>query len=80
MKKNVILSNWKLGLHLILNTNYLGVNNSFLSRFRSIWGKPFISKVFNLITVIPIIYNIKLLRWRMGKTVGFVPPDVWNKS
>ncbi len=72
-RKQFFFSHWKLGSHLIFRTNYFGTNNFSKSNFKSLWGKSLLKIVLDILMVFPIIYNIKILQWRISKNVGFIP-------
>jgi len=68
--KNRILffkKNWKLGVHLLLNTKKFGVNNEWWSRFDSVvWGKPTINIILDIVKISPTINNYRGMKFRAG--------------
>ena len=84
-KIKYLLDHWKLGIHLILHTNRLGVNNEWwFQYYESLFGyRPWWRTLFNLITIRPMIKNYKAMKHR-AIYLGFMHPDevrlLWGKN
>ena len=69
-----MVKNWKLGVHLALHTRRFGVNNGWWSSFPSIIGRPFLRIILDIVTVRPVILNIKAAIIR-AYACGFMAPE-----
>ena len=61
-----ILKHWKQGVHLVFRTKRVGVNNRWWCDCDSIFGWSNWRIFFSIITIIPIIENIKQMKLRAG--------------
>ncbi len=67
-------NHWKLGVHLALHTKRFGVNNQWWSPFDSILGRPTKEILYGIVTVRPIIINIKAMLIR-AYACGLMAPE-----
>jgi hypothetical protein len=63
----VLIQEWKLGIHLLFNTKYFGVNNKWKGNY------PHVSIVYNSNSKMGFIERYKWLRARCF--IGFVPME-----
>lgn len=66
-----LYENWRLGVHLLFRTKRFGINNEKWSQRRkgtipesSIFGWPWYKILWGIITIKPIIYNYRGMRFR----------------
>lgn len=76
-------NDWKLFFHLLFRTKHFGVNNLWWSDFPSIFGWPWWKILFALVTIRPLIYTYREIKFR-AKACKFVSKETlevlgWNK-
>ncbi len=71
-----MISNWKLGIHLLLRTKRFGVNNEWWSRFDSIFGYSIFKILTSIFLIYPIYNNYKMIKTR--SSLGFVTPEEFD--
>lgn len=76
-KLEYFFKNWRLCIHLLLRTKRFGVNGEKWSSFPSIFGQPTWKIILSVLTIRPIIFNYKMMKYRAG--LGFVHPDTLKK-
>jgi hypothetical protein len=64
-------------IHLLLRTKKFGVNGEWWSSFPSIFGWSTWKIVLGILTIHPIIFNYKMMKYRAK--IGFVHPDTLKK-
>lgn len=79
-KVKYFCQHYRLAIHLLLRTRAWGVNNKWTDGAidRSIFGKNPLKQIAQVILVYPIVMNYRLIKWRMGKSVGFVPQKEYD--
>ena len=60
------VGNWKQGIHLIFRTKRFGVNNQWWNTYDSIFGWSNKKRIWNIITIKPMIENYKHMKLRAG--------------
>ncbi len=66
-------AHWKLAVHIIFRTRHFGVNNKLYSKRAVPYGQNLARIILNTLLGFPLWRAFKLMRWRMGPTVGFIP-------
>lgn len=71
-----IKKNWKLIIHLLFRTKRFGVNNEWRVNFDSFFGVPVYRMMLDIITIVPILRNYRMMRYRAQ--LGFISEETYK--